>query len=112
MDAALVLRAEPGRGRDLLRLHLAVPMQFDARTDRRPMRLARAEAGHYGRLELKLDPVPAWLDGVAVHQQGAALIRHQDVEHAAVPEVGECNGASVKRVGRAHDLRNVRQLAL
>ena len=58
-------------------------------------------------LELELDPVAAGLDRVAVDEQRPALIGHDDVEHAAIAEIGQRDGAAVEGVCRADHLRHV-----
>ena len=58
-------------------------------------------------LELELDPVPPRRHGVAIDQQRSALVGDDDVEHAAVAEIGQRDGAAVEGVGRADDLRHL-----
>ena len=103
VQAPLVLRAEAAAAADFLHLPLAVPVQLDARADRAAV--ARRA------LELERDPVAPRLHGVLVDQQRTALVGDDDVEHAAVRQIGERDGAAVVGVGRADDLRHLGEAA-
>src|SRR5688572_29830901 len=76
-------------------------MQLDVGADR------TAIAGT--AFELELNPVTARLDGVAVNEQRSALVRDDDVEDAAIPQIRERDGAAVEGIPGADHLGDVGQ---
>ena len=113
VQAPLVLRAESRSARDLLHLLLAVPEHGDLRADRAAVACTRSAAAsdRQRALELELDPVAARRDLVAIEQQRTALVGDDDVEHAAVRQVGERDRAAVVAIGDADHLRDVEEAA-
>ena len=117
MNAPLALGAEPGRRSHFLGLHLAVPAHRLARTDRRSVSAGPAAfaAGRLRRCGCRtLRPARAQTGSVAsghhcvaIHEQRPALIRHDDVEGAAIAEIRKRHGASVVGVGCPDDLRDI-----
>src|SRR6187401_495070 len=99
VQAALVLGAEAAGGEYVLPLRPAVPGDVHTRAD------GAAVADR--ALEFEIDPVPPRRHRVAVQERRPGLIRHDDVEDAAVAEIGERHGAAVEAVAGAHALRNV-----
>ena len=103
MEAAVVLGGETVAAGDLLDLFLAVPAHGDLRAD--------GAAVAPGALEGELDPLVAGVDGVAVEEQGAALVGDDDIERARIEQVGHDDGAAVKGVGDADGVGDVDELA-
>src|SRR5262249_52308449 len=99
VQAPIVLRTEAVPALHLLHLRPAVPLQLDTRADRASI-ADRAFEGEF-------DPVPAWLNGVLIDEQRSALVRDEDVEDAAVGQIGKGDRAAIPRIGDADYLRDV-----
>ena len=87
MQAALVLRGEAAAAGNFLHLLLAVPEQRDLRADR------AAVAG--GAFQFEFDPLIFRRHRVLVDQQRALLVGDHNIEHAAIPQVRQRDGAAV-----------------
>ena len=64
-----------------------------------------------GALQLKLDPLVLGRHGVLVQQEPSVLVGNDDVERAAIPEIGQGNRATVGGVGDSDRLGHVHKLA-
>ena len=107
-SAPLVLRAEARSARHLLHLLLAVPEHGRPRRRSRCgscTRRARCRAAR--AFEIEPDPGAARRDLVAVEQQRPALVGDDDVERAAIPQVGDGDRSAVVAIRRADHLRDV-----
>src|SRR5262245_51173018 len=106
----LVLRAEAGSARDLLHLLLAVPEHGDLGPDRAAVRAAAWRAAGTARpFEIEPDPGAPGRHLVAVEQQRPALVGDDDVEGAAIPEVGDGDRSAVVAIRRADHLGDVEE---
>src|SRR5271163_181370 len=103
MQPAIILGGKAAASGDLLRLLLSVPEECDLCAD------CAAIAG--GAFELKFDPLVGGRYRVLVEQERALLIGYDNIEHAAIPEIGESDGASIVSVGDANGLGYVDELS-
>src|SRR5689334_5010799 len=100
VQPAIVLARESHPAVDQLELTRATALEGHLGTDRAAIAL--------GSHELEPDPVVAGRDGVLIDQGRLVLIRDDDVEHAAVEQVGERDGTPIVRVRDADERSNVR----
>src|SRR5580700_7008831 len=99
MKSPLILRGEAATARNLLYLLLAVPEERDLSANRTAV--AR------GSFQLKFDPFIFWRHRVLVNQQRTLLVGHHNVEHAAIPEVRQRDGAAVVNVADSNRLSHI-----
>ncbi len=59
----------------------------------------------------EFDPVIAGRHGVAIQQQRAAFVGDDRIEHAAISEIGQGDGAAVVDIGYADQLSHLFELA-
>src|SRR5918993_3903065 len=94
VQAALILRAEARAARHFLYLTASVPEDFDLRADPAPIAARRpCGVGAAAALELERDPLAVRRHLVLIQQHRSALVRHDDVERAAVGEIRDRDGA-------------------
>ena len=83
----LVLRGEAASSGHPWHLLVAAPEQGDLGADR------AAVTG--GSFQFEFDPFVFGSHRVLVHQQGPILVGHDNVQHSAIPQVRQGDGASV-----------------
>src|SRR5687768_476117 len=103
MQTPLILSAEATAARNSLHLLAAVPEQFDFGAQRTPV------TG--GTFQLKVDPAVLGSDSSLVDQYWTPLVGNNHIKHAAIPEIGKCDRASIVGVGGANGLSHIVEFA-
>src|SRR5687767_11505695 len=104
MKTPLVLRGVATSGDDLLKLLLAFPADADLRAE------SAAIAGFTS--ELKINPIAAGFYFVAIKQERTALVCDDDIQHAAILQIGESNGASIVSIFGSDRLRDLDEFSV
>src|ERR1051325_557144 len=99
MHLALILGTETATPRNHLRLLLPIPRQSYLCSD--------CTAVALGTFEIKLNPLIFSCNGVFVEEKRSSFIGHHHIEHAAMPQVGECDRATVICIVYTDRLRHI-----